>query len=120
MLTIVNPYVAYGYPNLKSVKELLYKRGFGKINKQRIPLTDNSIIADALKESTKGSVICIEDLVHELFTCGPYFKECNSFLWPFKLSSPLGGWAKKRISYNEGGDYGNRKEDINALIRKMN
>lgn len=32
------------YPNLKSVKELIYKRGYGKVNKQRIPLTENSII----------------------------------------------------------------------------
>lgn len=32
------------YPNLKSVRELIYKRGYGKINKQRIPLTDNSLI----------------------------------------------------------------------------
>lgn len=32
------------YPNLKSVRELIYKRGYGKLNKQRIALTDNSII----------------------------------------------------------------------------
>uniref|UniRef100_UPI0025A0C125 uL30 family ribosomal protein n=1 Tax=Klebsiella pneumoniae TaxID=573 RepID=UPI0025A0C125 len=30
MLQRVEPYVAYGYPNLKTVKELVYKRGFGK------------------------------------------------------------------------------------------
>jgi hypothetical protein len=34
------------YPNLKSVKELIYKRGFGKLNKARAPLTDNSIIEE--------------------------------------------------------------------------
>jgi len=27
MLQLVEPYVAYGYPNLKTVKELIYKRG---------------------------------------------------------------------------------------------
>ena len=31
MLQRVEPYVAYGYPNLKTVKELIYKRGFGKV-----------------------------------------------------------------------------------------
>ena len=36
------------YPNLKSVKELIYKRGYGKVNKQRIALTDNSIIEQVL------------------------------------------------------------------------
>ena len=32
------------YPNLKSVRELIYKRGFGKVDRRRIPLTDNAII----------------------------------------------------------------------------
>lgn len=27
-----------------SQQELIYKRGFGKVNKQRIPLTDNSVV----------------------------------------------------------------------------
>lgn len=31
MLKIVEPYVAWGYPNLKTVRELIYKRGFGKV-----------------------------------------------------------------------------------------
>jgi large subunit ribosomal protein L7e len=31
MLKIVEPYIAYGYPNLKSVRELIYKRGYGKM-----------------------------------------------------------------------------------------
>ena len=37
MLRKVEPYVMFGYPNLKSVKELIYKRGYGKVNKQRHP-----------------------------------------------------------------------------------
>lgn len=38
----------FSYPNLKSVHELIYKRGYGKINKQRIALTDNSLIQKRL------------------------------------------------------------------------
>ncbi|KAL4844383.1 hypothetical protein H8958_011330 [Nasalis larvatus] len=45
MLRIVEPYIAWGYPNLKSVNELIYKRGYGKINKKRIALTDNALIS---------------------------------------------------------------------------
>merc|ERR1712226_293294 len=41
MLRLVEPYVAYGYPNLKTVKDLVYKRGFGKVRSQRIPISDN-------------------------------------------------------------------------------
>ncbi|KAG2655449.1 hypothetical protein PVAP13_1KG022000 [Panicum virgatum] len=46
MLRRVEPYVAYGYPNLKSVRELIYKRGYGKLNKQRIPLSYNNVIEE--------------------------------------------------------------------------
>ena len=31
MLRIADPYIAWGYPNLKSVRELIYKRGYGKL-----------------------------------------------------------------------------------------
>lgn len=117
MLRRVEPYVTYGYPNLKSVRELIYKRGYGKLNKQRIPLTNNAIIEQGLG---KHDIICIEDLIHEIFSVGPHFKEANNFLWPFKLKAPLGGLKKKRNHYVEGGDAGNREDYINELIRRMN
>ncbi|KAG0568991.1 hypothetical protein M758_6G053500 [Ceratodon purpureus] len=117
MLRRVEPYVTYGYPNLKSVRELIYKRGYGKLNKCRTPLTDNSIIEEALG---KYGIICIEDLIHEIYTVGPHFKEANNFLWPFKLSAPLGGLTKKRNHYVEHGDAGNREAKLNNLIRQMN
>ncbi|KAE9604713.1 hypothetical protein Lal_00010894 [Lupinus albus] len=117
MLHRVEPYVTYGYPNLKSVRELIYKRGFGKVNKQRIALTDNSIIEQTLG---KYGIICIEDLIHEILSVGPHFKEANNFLWPFNLKAPLGGLKKKRNHYVEGGDAGNREVYINELIRRMN
>jgi len=117
MLRLVENYVTYGPPNLNTVQELIYKRGYGKVDKQRIPLTDNSIIAKSLGSH---NIICMEDLVHEIYTCGPHFKEANNFLWPFKLSSPLGGYTRKKIHFCEGGDYGNREEAINAFVRKMN
>ncbi|KAM3289368.1 60S ribosomal protein L7-4 [Capsicum chacoense] len=117
MLHRVEPYVTYGYPNLKSVRELIYKRGYGKLNKQRIALTDNSVIEQGLG---KHGIICAEDLVHEIMTVGPHFKEANNFLWPFQLKAPLGGLKKKRNHYVEGGDAGNRENFINELIRRMN
>ncbi|KAI6689763.1 hypothetical protein NL676_026591 [Syzygium grande] len=117
MLHRVEPYVTFGYPNLKSVRELIYKRGFGKLNKQRIALTENSVIEQALG---KYGIICMEDLIHEIMTVGPHFREANNFLWPFKLKAPLGGMKKKRNHYVEGGDAGNRENYINELIRRMN
>ncbi|KAL1895321.1 60S ribosomal protein L7 [Ceratocystis pirilliformis] len=118
MIKIVEPWVAYGYPNLKTVKELIYKRGYGKINKQRVALTDNSIVEASLG---KYGIICMEDLVHEIITVGPNFKQAANFLWPFKLSNPTGGFRPRKFRhFIEGGDLGNREDKINALVRRMN
>eukprot|EP00056_Hartaetosiga_gracilis_P019258 m.13566 g.13566 ORF g.13566 m.13566 type:complete len:239 (+) comp7539_c0_seq1:38-754(+) len=117
MLRVIEPYVTYGYPNLKTVKEMVYKRGYGKVHGQRIAITDNSVIDNCLG---KDGIMCVEDLVHEIFTVGPNFKKASNFLWPFKLNNPTGGWVKKGNHFVEGGDYGNREEGINTLVRKMN
>lgn len=151
MLTLVAPYVAWGYPNLKSIRELVYKRGFAKLNKQRVAITDNSIVEAALGEH--GIVVrlrglggrrrpchpswrrpltplpsssshpfplqCVEDLIHEIFTVGPKFKEANNFLWPFKLSNAVGGMERKLSHFIEGGQAGNREHKINALVQRM-
>lgn len=116
MLRLVEPYITYGPPTLKTISDLVYKRGFGKVNKQRIPLADNKVIAETLG---KMDILCVEDLIHELYTVGPHFKEAANFLWPFKLSSPNGGYTHKGTHYTEGGDHGNREEQINQLVRRM-
>ncbi|KAI9259666.1 ribosomal protein L30, ferredoxin-like fold domain-containing protein [Phascolomyces articulosus] len=119
MLQLVLPYVTYGEPNLKTVRELVYKRGYGKINKQRIPLDNNSLIEQSLGE--KYNISSMEDLIHEIITVGPNFKQANAFLWPFKLSNPNGGWRTRKFNgYVEGGDFGSREQFINKLVQSMN
>jgi len=118
MLRLVEPYVTYGEPNLKTVRELIYKRGYGKVDKQRVPLNNNAVIEAALG---KHDILSIEDLIHEIYTTGPNFKQASNFLWPFKLSNPTGGWRTRKFKhYVEGGDEGNREKHINTLIRQMN
>ena len=68
MLQVVEPYIAWGYPNLKKIRNLVYKRDFGKVEHRHTPLTDKSIIEDAFG---KFGIICIEDLIYEIFTVGP-------------------------------------------------
>jgi len=118
MLQVVEPYITYGEANLKSVRELIYKRGYGKVNKQRIPLNDNKVIEESLG---KFGIVSIEDLVHEIITAGPAFKQAANFLWPFKLSNPTGGFRTRKFKhFIEGGELGNREDNINSLIRSMN
>jgi len=118
MIRAVEPYITYGYPSRKTISDLLYKRGFGKVGKvaQRIPLTDNSIIEGQLG---KHGVMSVEDVIHEIATFGPHFKEVNYFLWPFKLNSPRKGFELKRHPYNNHGASGNREEQINELVHRM-
>ena len=79
----------------------------------------------------------MEDLVHEVFSVGENFKKATNFLWPFKLNNPKGksmlliprrdhrhicssgGWRKKANHFADGGDFGNREQYINQLLRKM-
>merc|ERR1711879_135522 len=117
MLRLVEPFIAWGYPNLKTIRELVYKRGFAKINRQRIPISNNEVIEGALGSC---GIICVEDLIHEIFTVGDNFKKASNFLWPFKLSCPTGVMRVKTNHFVEGGDHGNREDFINQMVRKMN
>jgi large subunit ribosomal protein L7e len=118
MLRLIEPYVTYGIPTRATIEKLIYKRGFGKVNKQRVPIAENTVIEEALGQY---GITCCADLVHEIVTVGPNFKQANNFLWPFKLSSPLGGFSKKTklLHFLEGGEAGNRGEEINKLVKKM-
>jgi len=116
MLRICEPYITWGSPNLKSVRELIYKRGHVKIDGNRKPITSNDMIEQSLG---KFGIICVEDIIHEIFTVGPNFKYASNFLWPFKLNTPTGGWRKKVNHFVEGGDFGCREDKINELLKKM-
>jgi large subunit ribosomal protein L7e len=118
MLRLIEPYCTYGYPTRATVQKLIYKRGFGKLNQQRIPIAENAVIEQGLG---KFGIRCAADLIHEIVTVGPHFKEANNFLWPFKLSSPTGGFSRKTklLHFMEGGESGARGEEINKLIQKM-
>lgn len=116
MLQRIEPYVTYGYPTRATIAKLIYKRGFVKVIRSRIPITDNTIIEQNLG---KNQINSIEDLIQEISSVGPNFKQANNFLWPFKLNNPRGGWLNKNHPFQKDGDWGNREEKINELIKKM-
>jgi len=83
MLRLVEAYVAYGYPSMKTVHDLIYKRGALKINGMRMPITSNCMIKKTLGDY---DVVCADDIIHEIYTVGKHFKEVNNKLAPFKLN----------------------------------
>ncbi|KAG4074499.1 hypothetical protein HA402_015788 [Bradysia odoriphaga] len=116
LLKLVEPYVTWGYPSINTVRELIFKHGFLSIDKKKVAIDSNKLIEDHLGES---GVICIEDIVHELFHVNENFDKIKQFLLPFKLKAPKGGWERKTgVSFTKGGEYGNRKEAINELLAK--
>lgn len=120
LLRVIEPFVAFGYPNLNSVRTLIYKRAYIKgQDGKRIALTDNTVIENELGQY---GIICMEDLIHEIYTVGPNFKKAANFLWPFHLSSPTGGWGvrAKFKKYIEGEGLGERANDINSIIEAQN
>merc|ERR1711879_563844 len=49
MLKLVQPYIAYGYPTVDTVRKMIYKRGFAKVRHRpgsisRIPIMDSKLI----------------------------------------------------------------------------
>ncbi|XP_053770049.1 ribosomal protein uL30-like [Desmodus rotundus] len=116
-LRIVEPYVTWGFPNLKSVRELILKRGQAKVKNKIIPLTDNTVIEEHLG---KFGVICLEDLIHEIAFPGKNFQAVSGFLCPFQLSVARHA-TKNRVGFlKEMGLPGYRGERINQLIRQLN
>jgi large subunit ribosomal protein L7e len=45
------------------------------------------------------NILCVEDLIHEIYTVGPAFKEASNFLWPFKLNRCGAGWQQLQLQH---------------------
>ncbi|KAG9152404.1 hypothetical protein Leryth_015808 [Lithospermum erythrorhizon] len=117
ILQKLEPFVTYGYPNLKTVKDLIYKKGVIKLDKQITPLIDNNVVEQALGQY---HIICIEDIVNEIANVGSHFKDVTKSLCPFTLNKAEKALQGKKKRYTDGGDAGNREDHINELISKMN
>ena len=74
--------ISHRFPNLKSVRELILKRGQAKVKNKVIPLTDNIVIE---KHLGKFDVICLEILIHEIAFPGKNFQVIAGFLHPCQL-----------------------------------
>ncbi|XP_059617844.1 large ribosomal subunit protein uL30 [Phlebotomus argentipes] len=114
MLSIIEPYVTWGTPNIHTVRDLIFKKGKLMINGRLETIQSNAMIEEAFGDL---GIICTEDIVHELFTGGENFDKINEKLKPFNMNAPRDGWKKKLVvSYAKGGEYGDRGNAIDELI----
>ncbi|CAG0919455.1 unnamed protein product [Notodromas monacha] len=116
LLQIVEPYVTWGTPGVKVVRDLLYKRGNCYVNGKRTPIVSNELVELSLGEH---QVICMEDLLMQIVTKGSGFEHCVDFLAPFRLNLPTGNWKKSKELFSKGGECGDRGEEINGLLERM-
>lgn len=84
LLKLVEPYVTFGYPTIQTVRDLIFKHGFLRINGKRTAINSNKLIEEHLGQY---GCICIEDIVHDLFTVSENFKNVRSMLLPFLVSN---------------------------------
>lgn len=123
MLKMVEPWVIWGYPNIGTVRELIYKYGLFKSAKgekgpKKIPIASNKQVEEKFGHL---GIICVEDLLHELLTCGPNFDEVTKILHTFELRSPVDGWktARRGKLRKLGGEAGFRGEEINEFFKRL-
>lgn len=116
-LHLIEPWVVYGKPSDGIVEDLLERRSYGKVKGERVPLSDNTIIEQAL--GSEHGLICMEDLVHELTGAGELFDVVAKFLWPFPLSASRSEFEKKLLAMKQGKDYGDKGDEIDEYIKQM-
>lgn len=135
----------FRFPNLKSVRELILKRGQTMVGRKRVPLTDNTFIEEHMGKSSphhccvislqvptdhanlcprgltgEHGIICLEDLIHEIYSVGKNFRAAKNFLLPFKLSVARHAARDKAGLMKDLGSPGFRGTDINSIIRQLN
>ena len=113
-LKALDAYVAYGYVSLKFVTELVHNRAYFNDNGARMPLTDNMVVEKAL--GSKG-ILCLEDMVNEIYNVKENFDACTALLSSFTLAAPIGNFEKKMLDYHEeiekmGGFMGDAMDDL--------
>lgn len=117
-LHCIEPWIIYGTPSKAVVADLIKRRGFGTINdNERVPLSDNIVVEKALGE--KHNMICVEDIIHEIFHVGPSFDAASKFLWPFHLTDPKSRLERKTLRIKDGKEYGDQGEGIDGYINQV-
>eukprot|EP00801_Mesodinium_rubrum_P008845 Mrub_08875.p1 GENE.Mrub_08875~~Mrub_08875.p1 ORF type:complete len:247 (+),score=33.52 Mrub_08875:91-741(+) len=119
LLTIQN-YITFGYISRKYLKDLLFKRGnyYDSSSDKLCTINDNEIIEQYLGQY---DIICLEDIIDELFKLRKNVDKVLGFIANFKLDMPEHHYLKNDYTkmYQHGGEYGDRKEDINKLLEKI-
>lgn len=119
----IEPFVFYGVPTRKTVSGLIYKRGRYLHTTSGVrKITSNRCISQSLRQY---NIICIEDVIDEIYTVGQHFNKIMQFLRPFKLDRPdgCGGFNPRAMPYLTADDQVKPEKwigkDINQYINTI-
>lgn len=76
--------------------------------------------SDDLCPAGKHGIICLEDLIHEIFSVGKNFRVANNFLRPFGLSVARHAARDKGGLMKDIGGPGFRGSGVNTIVRQLN
>jgi large subunit ribosomal protein L7e len=78
LIRSIENFIVYGYVTKATVKSLINKRGYLRIEKEVKPINSNKVVEDTL-----GSLgmVCIEDVVSEIFNRGQNFEKLKKSVW---------------------------------------
>ena len=99
----LDAYVAYGFVTRRSVESLIHRRAHttntlpGTGGKKE-PLSDNLMVEKLLGEH---GILCIADLVDEIFNVGKHYDTAVSILSTFQLASPVGHFEEKILQKHD-------------------
>ena len=115
-LHLLEPWVTYGIPSKSIIADLIRRSEHEELKgESRVPLSDNTIA----EKATDGEVICVDDIVHELYTVGKDFDEERLFSCRFQLSALSRKFQKRKLNFKDGGDYGDCGSETDKLIHKI-
>ena len=116
-LHLIEPWVVYGIASKTMISDLIQRRGHLKIDGQKVPLTDNTLVEKAF--GSDSGILCVQDLVEELYTVGNQWNRLQQVLWPFQLESLRTKYQRRTLNLKEGGEYGDRGPLMDDFIRHI-
>lgn len=114
LLRLVEPWITYGVLSVKNTRDLIMKNAYVlTTDGQKKPIEDNNIIEQHLGSY---NIICCEDMIQQILTCGSHFAKVNNFMAAFRFRPKRYNTKKE---YKQGGDFGWRGKKINYLIEQL-
>jgi len=116
LINLIEAYITWGYINKTMISDIIHKRANYYGNDNTLVALDNNVV-----EANLGNlnIVCIEDIIHELATCGKNFNQVVNFLGFFLLSPSEEVKKKINLKVEKGGAQGFRGDKINDLLKKM-